>query len=145
MSFICVYPALAHLLTMSDKSVWVAGQPKMPIFGAIGSAMTPLSKPLPESLSTQQPRNSSVPLGLNLDFSFLEFSESTNGCNTCNSSSSIWISGIHHHSLLLFQPIYLIFLLLAQRWKSWEQILRYARHWSLQTVICTFYCSPGDA
>lgn len=53
--------------------------------------------------------------------------KSTNGCDTCNTSRSIWMSGIHRLSLLLFQPFYLIFLLLAQRWKSQEQILRYAQ------------------
>lgn len=151
MSFIYVYPVLAHLLRMSDKSGWVAGQPKILMFGAIGSAMTPLSKTLSKSHSNQHPGNSSVLLGsvwifLSLHFFFLygrdykwlwhlqQFQQHLDVRNPLSLTSTFLAY------LLIF------FFSLAQRWKFWEQILRYAQPiWSLQTVIYTFYCSPGDA
>lgn len=149
-SFIYVYPALAHLLTKSDKSGWVAGQPKISMFGATGSAMTPLSKTLPKSLSNQQPRNSSVPLGLNLDSSFLAFPAVQKRVQMVVTLATVpaafgWQESITSR-FYFFSLSFTYLLVLAQRWKSWEQILRYAQPiWSPQPVICSFYFSPGDA
>lgn len=150
MSFIYVYPVLAHLLRMSDKSGWVAGQPKILMFGAIGSAMTPLSKTLSKSHSNQDPGNSSVLLGLSLDFSFLAFFSVWKRLQmvvtfaTVPAASGCQESIVSH--FYFFCLFTYFFFSLAQRWKFWEQILRYAQPiWSLQTVIYTFYCSPGDA
>lgn len=106
-------------------SGWVAGHTKIPMLG-IGSAVTPLSKSPPGSLCSQELLwTSGAQFGFFFPCIFCCVEESTNGCDTSNCSRRIWMSGIHHLSLLVFQPIYLIFMLLAQRWKSWEQILRY--------------------
>lgn len=76
-SFIYVDPALAHLLTLNEKSGWLAGQPKIhPMFRVIGSGMLPQWLPcqkLSSSHTAISIRHICVPLGLNLGFCFIVF------------------------------------------------------------------------